>query len=125
MGKYKRKKGKPKKQKRFANVKMILDLIREHRYEIENLPATTIQLEKRDIEWGDELVSETGYEYLIFFADKSAYLVGETKVIEDGEYYAQADSWMQSHCSDYYQERNVTCLEVLKKLESVVLPLTD
>lgn len=121
MGKYKRTKGKPKKQKRFANVKMILDLIREHKDKIENLPETVIQLEKRDIEWGDEWDSETGYEYLIFFADKSAYLVGETKVIEDREDYSQADSWEQSHCTDYYQERNVTCLEVLEKLEAVVL----
>ena len=54
MGKYKRTKAKAKKQKRFANVKMILDLIREHKDKIESLPTTTIQLEKRDIEWGDE-----------------------------------------------------------------------
>lgn len=122
MGKYKRTKTKPKKQKRFANVKMILDLIREHKDKIKNLPATTIQIEKRNIEWGDEWDSETGYEYLIFFDDKSAYLVGETQVIEDREDYAQADSWQQSHCRDYYQERGtVPCLEVLEKLESVVL----
>jgi hypothetical protein len=121
MGKYKRTKSKPKKQKRFANVEMILALIREHKDKIENLPATTIQLEKREIEWGDEWDSETGYEYLIFFSDKSAYLVGETQVIEDREDYAQADSWQQSHCRDYYQERSVPCLEVLEKLEAVVL----
>ena len=50
MGRYKRTKSKPKKQKRFAEVKMILDFIREKKDKIESLPATTIQLEKRDIE---------------------------------------------------------------------------
>jgi hypothetical protein len=120
MGKYKRNKGKIKKEKRFVNTKMILDFIHENITKIESLPATTIQIEKRDIEFGDQWDSETGYEYLIFFSDKSAYLIGETKVIEDREYYAQADSWIQTHCVDYYQERKVTCLEVLEKLETVI-----
>lgn len=100
---------------------MILDLIREHKDKIKSLPASVIQLEKRKIEFGDELDSETGYEYLISFADKSAYLVGETTVVEDREDYAQADSWQESHCIDYHQERRtVPCLEVLEKLEMVV-----
>lgn len=120
MGKYKRAKGKEKKQKRFANVRMILDLIRENKDKIENLPTTTIQVEKRDIDWGDEWDSESGYEYLIFFSDKTAYLVGETVVVEDREDYAQADSWKQSHCTDYYENKNVDCLEVLEKIEAVI-----
>ena len=115
-------KAKPKKEKRFANAKMILDLIHEHKDKIEGLPITKIQVERRDIEEGDEWDSEIGFEYLIFFADKSAYLVGETKVIEDREDYAQADSWMQQYCIDYYQERwTVPALEVLEKLEALVL----
>lgn len=118
MGKYKRTKRKPKKEKRFANVKMVLDLMHEYKDKIETLPATKIQVEKRDVEQGDEWDSETGFEYLIFFADKSAYVVGETKVID----YAQADSWIQQYCEDYYQERcAVPALEVLEKLEAVVL----
>ena len=122
MGKYKRTKARPKKEKRFANVKMILDLMHEHKDKIKTLPVTKIQVEKRDIEYGDEWDSETGFEYLIFFADKSAYLVGETKVIEDREDYAQADSWVQQHCKDYYQERwTVPALEVLEKLEYILL----
>jgi len=113
---------KAKEGKRFASVKMILDLIKEHKDKIESLPETTIKIEKQDIEWGNEWYSETGHEYLIFFADKSAYLVGETKVIEDREDYAQADSWMQQHCIDYYQERwNVPALEVLEKLEDILI----
>lgn len=70
MGKYKRRKGKVKKTKRFVNVRMILDFILEHKSKIDKLSSTAIQIEKRDIEWGDEWNSETGYEYLIFFGIK-------------------------------------------------------
>lgn len=121
MGRYKRTKGKPKRQKRFVNVKMIINLIRKHKDKIESLPITTIQIEKRDIEWGDEWDCKGGYEYLIFFADKSAYLVGETTIVENRENYAKADSWKQYHCEEYYQAKTVSCLEVFEKLEAVVL----
>lgn len=122
MGDYKRTKRKSKKQRRFVNVEMILDFIHEHKDKIENLPTTTIKLERRNINWGDGWNYQAGYEYLIFFADKSSYLVGQITVIEDSEDYAQADSWQESYCMDYYQKREtVPCSEVLEKLEAAVL----
>jgi len=117
--------GKPTKQKRFANVQMILDLIQENKAKIETIDKVIIQIEKREIQAGDEFDSETGFEYLIFFADKSAYLVGKTIIIEDREDYAQALSWPQEHCISYYQEKpNVPPLEVIEKLEEVLKIVT-
>lgn len=108
-------------KRKNTNVRMVLNFIREHKDDFDKLPNTIIQIEKRDINYGDEYDSENGYEYLIFFADKSVYLVGEIQIIEDRDDYAQADSWEQTYCIDYYNElKSVTCLEVLEKLESVL-----
>ena len=119
-GKYNRVSMKEKKGKRFVNVKMILELIYEHKHKFEEISPSIMQMEKRDIDWGDEWDSEHGYEYLIFFSDKSAYLVGETTLIEDRENYAQAESWQQTHCLDYYEKRRVACLELIEKLEKLI-----
>ena len=119
MGRYKRRKKdkKNKKKKIFVNTKMVLDFINKNLNKIENLPVSKLQIEKRDVELGDEWDSETGYEYLLFFPDKSAYLVGYVKIIEDREHYANPDSYENTYCRDYYQERSVTPIEIIEKLE--------
>jgi len=120
MGRFKRKKGKPKKVKRFVNVDMVLNLIKENFEIFETLPDTTIQIEKREIDEGDEWDSEVGYEYIIAFSDKSVYLVGKSTKIEDREYYAQADSWEVTDCMDLSKQCKTPPLEVLEKLEKII-----
>lgn len=112
MGKYKRNKTRIKKVKRFVTIKQVIELINSNIDKLNTFPTTTIQIEKREVEFGDEDSGGDGYEYVIFFEDKTAYIIGETIVHDDNE------CWGEEHCLDYSQERwNVNPLEILEKIE--------
>lgn len=112
MGKYKRNKTRIKKVKRFVTIKQVIDFINSNIDKLNTYPTTTIQIEKREVHFGDEYGGEDGYEYVIFFEDKTAYIIGKTIVHDDNE------CWSEEHCLDYYQERwNVNPLEILEKIK--------
>ncbi len=119
MGAYKRNKTKVKPKQRFVNTEMVLAYLHKNMSHFEKFPETILQIERREIEFGDEWSGESGYEYLIFFSDKSGYLVGRTMVHEDAEDWAQAERWEQFHCSNYYDGYTVDAIEVMLKLEKL------
>jgi hypothetical protein len=75
-----------------------------------NVPINIFQIEKREIN-NDYQV---GYEYLIFFSNKTSFLVGETEILEDNE------NTVIYHCLDYYQENEVNVSEVFKEIEKLI-----
>ena len=89
------------------SVKMIFDIIETNYLQLSSLLTSTFQIERREID-NDYQV---GYEYLVFFSDKTALLIGRTEIIED---YANSINY---HCFDYYQENEIDVSAVLKKLQ--------
>ena len=122
MGKFKRTKQRPRKEKevRFCNTKMVLEFIERNKERLYSLPINIIQIEEREIEYGDEWDSKSGLEYLMFFENKDAFIVGSQIHTEDGEDWAQPETHEEFICRDYYWERNVEPLEVMEKLEAIV-----
>ncbi|WP_026715254.1 hypothetical protein [Flavobacterium daejeonense] len=88
--------------------KAIIDFINTNKIELKNYPNTTFQIEDRIIDSEDKI----GYEYLIFFSDKSAFLIGECEVFNENE------NTIEFHCFDYYQKRIVSPSEIINKFKT-------
>lgn len=90
------------------NEKAIIDFINTNKVKLENYSNTIFQIEDRIIDSEDKI----GYEYLIFFSDKSAFLIGECEVFNEEE------NTIEFHCLDYYQERIISPSEIINKFKT-------
>ncbi len=102
------------------NATQLFILISKNYKIIDELPNELIQIEKKDFFIGDEFSNETGYDFILFFKDKTAYRVTKTFYNEIDE-NGYNDGYSNHSVREYYDNKNCSSDEIYNKISLEII----